>query len=172
MDFIMDNYLWIGIIGVVLLMALIGFLAEKTNFITNSNAKPKKEKKSKWGKKESDESVVTDMSFTPESNEEIIDTPTIITDEVVEQFDNQPAEILEVVTGDNDEPTIESAPIADATWKTEEPIVAPVETPVVTDNGEDLTVPFGDDVKTIDDVETKKEDTTTVVDDDEDIWKF
>ena len=33
MDFIINNYIWIIVISIILIMALIGYLAEKTDFI-------------------------------------------------------------------------------------------------------------------------------------------
>ena len=47
MDFIINNYIIFIIIGVILLMALIGYIADNTNF----EKKPKKEKKAKKDKK-------------------------------------------------------------------------------------------------------------------------
>ncbi|NLM63121.1 MAG: hypothetical protein GX190_02235, partial [Mollicutes bacterium] len=32
MDFIYDNYVWFIVVGVILVMALIGYIAEKTDF--------------------------------------------------------------------------------------------------------------------------------------------
>ena len=32
MDFIVDNYIWFIVIGVVILMAVIGYIADKTDF--------------------------------------------------------------------------------------------------------------------------------------------
>lgn len=52
MEFITDNLIWIIIFGVIILMAIIGFIAEKTNFVGKSLSKTdakkeefKKEKK-------------------------------------------------------------------------------------------------------------------------------
>ena len=57
MDFIINNYIIFIIIGVILLMALIGYIADNTNF----EKKPKKEKKSKKDKKKQKEDVVTEL---------------------------------------------------------------------------------------------------------------
>lgn len=46
MDFIIENYIWIIIIAVILIMALIGYLAEKTDFV-HANKTKKKERKQK-----------------------------------------------------------------------------------------------------------------------------
>ena len=55
MDFIVDNYIWFIVIGVVILMAVIGYIADKTDFGRrgkNGEAveQPKKEKKKKESK--------------------------------------------------------------------------------------------------------------------------
>lgn len=47
MDFVIENYIWFLIIGVVLVMALIGYIAEKTDFVKEKEPKEKKQKKSK-----------------------------------------------------------------------------------------------------------------------------
>lgn len=52
MDFVIENYIWFLIIGVVLVMALIGYIAEKTDFVKEKEPKEKKQKKSKKNVKE------------------------------------------------------------------------------------------------------------------------
>ena len=39
MDFIINNYIWIIVISIILIMALIGYLAEKTDFIHETKKK-------------------------------------------------------------------------------------------------------------------------------------
>lgn len=46
MDFIIDNYIWIIVISIILIMALIGYLAEKTDFIHENKQKKKEVKNS------------------------------------------------------------------------------------------------------------------------------
>ncbi len=46
MDFIMENYIWFSIAGVLILMAILGYIAEKTNFGKGNQVK-KEEKKVK-----------------------------------------------------------------------------------------------------------------------------
>lgn len=41
LDYIMDNYIWFIVIGVVLVMALIGYIADKTDFGRNRVEKKK-----------------------------------------------------------------------------------------------------------------------------------
>ena len=45
MDFIINNYIWIIVISIILVMALIGYLAEKTDFIHENKQKKKEHKK-------------------------------------------------------------------------------------------------------------------------------
>lgn len=52
-DFFVDNWLWFLVGGIVLLMTLIGYIAEKTDFgrkEVEKKVKPKKEKKNKKAK--------------------------------------------------------------------------------------------------------------------------
>ncbi len=84
MEFIINNYMWIGVSGVIILMALVGFIAEKTNFIKKSkedkkekkankalNKKEKKNKKNKDVEKEELTTEVVNESVVP-----IIEEPT------------------------------------------------------------------------------------------------
>lgn len=47
MDFVIDNYIIIIVVAVILIMALIGYLAEKTDFIHENKEKKQKRKKRK-----------------------------------------------------------------------------------------------------------------------------
>ena len=52
MDFVIDNYIIIIVVAVILIMALIGYLAEKTDFIHENKEKKQKRKKGKEPKEE------------------------------------------------------------------------------------------------------------------------
>ena len=55
MEFVMNNIMWFIFAGIILLMTMIGYYAEKTDFgrnVDDDNKKPKKEKKPKNNKKE------------------------------------------------------------------------------------------------------------------------
>lgn len=159
MDFIVENYLWFGIAGVVLLMALIGFLAEKTDFITgevdrDTSSKKKKKKKQKHDD-DFDKEVVEEPSF---------DSGTL---------DNSSSEVLDFAnTGmSNAEPTIKSAPLSiDDPWMQPEPVETE-EASVITETGEDLSQPFGDQQVT---AVTNDSDVNSneAVSSEEDVWKF
>ena len=159
MDFIVENYLWFGIAGVVLLMALIGFLAEKTDFITgevdrDTSSKKKKKKKQKHDD-DFDKEVVEEPSFDSET------------------LDNSSSEVLDFAnTGmSNAEPTIKAAPLSiDDPWMQPEPVETE-EASVITETGEDLSQPFGDQqVTTV----TNDSDVNSneAVSSEEDVWKF
>lgn len=177
MNFIIDNYLWFGIAGVILLMALIGFLAEKTNFIVGSSDKPKKTKKKK----------------KPTANE-FMDTSDVVEEPVVEDTTYEDAAPVEEVTSEvtpeqnetasNDEvldfstlatatePSIASAPlnVTDTWTQPDNAVDTPKEAAVITETGEDLTQPFGEPIKAPTEPVAEEQATTNAVD--EDIWKF
>lgn len=50
MDFVIENYVWFIIAGVILVMALIGYIAEKTDFVKEKEPRKKKENKNKTEK--------------------------------------------------------------------------------------------------------------------------
>lgn len=167
MDFIINNYLWFGIAGVVLLMALIGFLAEKTNFISgdmkDSTEKPLKEKK----KRKAEQQEQT----TEEIGNEVAEVPNpesdVVHDEVLD---------FSQITANSTEPKIDSAPLpVDDMWNpapaVEETLkneaVEQTTNPVITETGEDLSQPFGDAV-----APQVSESTAPTNETDEDLWKF
>ncbi len=77
MEFLIENYIWFGIAGVIILMALVGFIAEKTNFIKNSkeNKIAKKELKKK-NKDEKNAAKVELIEQTDSSEEKQINSVT------------------------------------------------------------------------------------------------
>ena len=64
MDFIINNYIWIIVISIILIMALIGYLAEKTDFI-HETKKKKIEHNEEVKAKESEESIEAPKSEIP-----------------------------------------------------------------------------------------------------------
>ena len=52
MDFIVDNYVWFIVVGVIILMAVIGYIADKTDFGRKGKEEDTKEKKVEKPKKE------------------------------------------------------------------------------------------------------------------------
>ena len=138
-EFIYENYLWFIIGGVILLMALIGFIAEKTNFGRGSG--DKKEKKSK--KKEEKQAIVENVPSEPIIENDIpeaesINTNLEITEEQPEPSNEMPIEEDLTVPL---EPNKEEGKVED--------IIGNIE--------EDLTVPFGDNVVSNESVENNNE---------------
>ena len=66
MDFVVDNYLWFIIGGIVVLMIIIGYFAEKTNFGKQPLCKKKSDNVEKEAKKV-DEQPAEDVSEVEES---------------------------------------------------------------------------------------------------------
>lgn len=52
MDFIVENYVWFIVIGIIILMAVIGYIADKTDFGRKGKEEDTKEKKVEKPKKE------------------------------------------------------------------------------------------------------------------------
>ena len=158
MDFITDNYVWFIVIGVVILMAVIGYVADKTDFGRKGKndekiEKPKKEKKKKESKpKENKIKIeakgINELSQKLADNqpkEEIVDS---VNQNVVNSNLGQPAENIDQAL---------FAPLTDEKPATEEP---------VTDNVE---------LKNVEPAKLENpvsENTSQPVAEDEDIWKF
>ncbi len=71
MDFIYDNYVWFIVVGVILVMALIGYIAEKTDFGRKQfEKKVKKDSKTKVKEKKKEKEEVV-----PVGEETISETP-------------------------------------------------------------------------------------------------
>ncbi len=156
MDFIIDNYLWFGILGVVLLMALIGFLAEKTNFIKADNtSKPEKKKK----EKKTDVVTPTPVEAPVQPPLDALTNQNVVTPEVEKTV---PA--VEPKVNKKEEVTA-PAPVVPK----KETEVLQVDS-VMTEKGEDLTQPFGD--KTVKAPVQNAPKKTVTEQEEEDVWKF
>ena len=150
MDFIIDNYLWFVIGGIALLMIIIGYFAEKTDF----GKKPLSEKKPKEKVKE--EPVEEVEAVTEELTAPI--EPQGINDMVGESLG-------EDLTVPLDEGLMEIPGVAEPKG----------DLPEINLPEEDLNVPFGDaEVKIEEPVVT---DVPEIVEDEadsdeDDVWKF
>lgn len=148
MDFIINNYIWIIVISIILVMALIGYLAEKTDFIHENKQKKKEYKKAV--KEEKEEEVVVE---SPKS--EIPVTPLVspvaevnstadslgFEDPFAMTKDTVSAEKIEEQQVENESNTkmnSESTPNALEDEKVDESLFAPVEKPKF---GEPFSVP-------------------------------
>lgn len=123
MDFIIENYVWFTIIGVFLVMALIGFIAEKTDFGRKGReVKPKIEKEVlKEVKPVIEEPVVVKQEeFKPlmPSFDELLETPVLETkiEEVIEPVVADIPVVEEII-----EPIINEEPVIEEI--VEEPII-------------------------------------------------
>ena len=102
-DFVIENYIWFILGGIVILMILIGYFAEKTQF--GKKKINKKEKQKKSGKKISsdkqEESIIPNLERQTETvetpKEEIVETPVEQTEEVLVEDMEEPMEDLDAI---------------------------------------------------------------------------
>lgn len=149
MDFVIDNYLWFIIGGIVILMIIIGYFAEKTDF----GKKPLRDKKPKEEIKETE-------SVEPTEEETITEIENKGINDVLEQSN---------VEEDLTTPIVSE--VLDFE-ETHDDTLPDIELPE-----EDLNVPFGDveatpevevdDTPNIPEVVEDEEDS-----DEDDVWKF
>lgn len=124
LDFVSNNYVWFVVGGIILLMALIGFIAEKTDF----GKKPLKEKK--VAKKESEEIKKTDEEVKP------------VLEPSLEASEGENLDTLDFDIKDDSEGTSETVAKEDTV---EDFLDTDVSEPVTANtNTEDLNAPFGD----------------------------
>lgn len=151
MDFIVENYLWIIIFIIVILMAIVGYIAEKTDFIKKSD-KPKKEKI----KKQQDQPIVIEDKGIDELLEKN-------TKNSVEKQNN---DFIQMPSNDVTNPII-NEPITEDNTTIDESLFAPLESSNSVNNEE---------INELNPIEvTKLEDNESdnqVVTEEEDIWKF
>ena len=81
LNFIVENYIWILIIGIVILMTIIGYIADKTDF-GKEKMKKEKTKKEKIEEPTSIENSVDEMEWQEEPIEESPVIPAFETDEM------------------------------------------------------------------------------------------
>lgn len=172
LNFINDNYIWIIIIALVLLMALIGYIAEQQGF-GNTKDKKKKEKPNK----KIEEPIFEEMEET------VVEEPI---EEVVEENPTQ-EEISEefVPEQTNEEETEELEPSEEPAQEIEEDqedLYAPLgDKEFKSSNDLNIDKVFNDVLDDVEetaneaDIELPNLDTTDInldSEDDEDIWKF
>ena len=162
MDFIADNYVWFIVIGIVILMAVIGYIADKTDFgrktIDEGTAeKPKKQKNVKSDKKESKIKVepkgINELSQKATDNVKKEKNDTKLNTQDVTQVEKKP------VNNENIDQSL-FAPLTD-----NKP-VEPIKEPEKSDNEE---------LKSIEPTKLENpipENASQPVAEDEDIWKF
>jgi len=166
MQFVFDNYIWFLVGGIIILMVVIGYIAEKTDFGHKEikkveNKKDKKEKDVKKLKKSN--LKLNDVVYNEKKDEkvEVVD---------VEDKNNIEEDLTVPLNTTKDETVVE-----DVVNNLNEDLTVPlnpdkVENQEVTLEGnieEDLTVPLNNDGVI---EETEKEE--KVVNNNDDIWKF
>ena len=149
MDFVIDNYLWFVVGGIVLLMIIIGYFAEKTNF----GKKPLNEKKPKEETKEIE---------VPEETEEPIIAE--VQDQGINDMLSETVEEDLTVPMDSDFLNVEMTEDVESLPEVELP-------------EEDLNVPFGDAEVSAETPEIETPDVPEIVEeepetDEDDVWKF
>lgn len=149
MDFVIDNYLWFVIGGIVILMIIIGYFAEKTDF----GKKPLREKKPKEEIKEFET-----VEKVEETNVDEIDDKGI--NDILEQSREEEMNTLDV------------AETEDVNVEDDSDIVSDMELPE-----EDLNVPFGDTEEKVEEEIVETPDIPEIIEDEsdsdeDDVWKF
>ena len=152
MDFVIENYIWFLVGGVVILMTIVGYFAEKTEFGKKTNKKAEKD----------DVVPVTNMESEP--------VEEILFDDELESIPNEPEEEPMADLDAEEEPAIEeSEPVhLDVPEETEE---IPEDLYVGLD-GTPNTYKNQSDTDDVDmdlpNIDSLKDD----ADSDDDIWKF
>ena len=189
MEFVMNNIMWFIFAGIILLMTMIGYYAEKTDFgrnVDDDNKKPKKEKKPKNNKKEEPVGIPVLENIDVEKNignNSVIENTNPLDEEVTNiennNLDNVSLETVneineennntDTVTNDNQEVTqLENSQKEDII---SEPVIEEVVTDIVEETKEDVvSEPKIENVTTETVEEEKTEDNVskTVVDDEKD----
>lgn len=172
MEFVMNNIMWFIFAGIILLMTMIGYYAEKTDFgrnVDDDNKKPKKEKKTKNNKKEEPAGIPVLENIDVEKNignNSVIENANPLDEEVTNienNLDNISLETVneennntDTVTNDNQEVTqLENSQKEDII---SEPVIEEVVTDVAEEKKEDVvSEPVSEDVIT-EIVEEKQEE--------------
>ena len=152
MEFVMNNIMWFIFAGIILLMTMIGYYAEKTDFgrnVDDDNKKPKKEKKPKNNKKEEPAGIPVLENIDVEKNignNSVIENTNPLDEEVTNiennNLDNVSLETVneineennntDTVTNDNQEVTqLENSQKEDII---SEPVIEEVVTDIVEEN--------------------------------------
>lgn len=155
MDFVINNYLIFIIVGVILLMALIGYIADNTNF----EKKPKKAKKDKKKKESKDEKVV-EVESTTDTLENV---DHVENNEMVESGDAISAEL----SGDNLMDTFEVPEELSTGVQNEESLEKLSSEEVTPEEVSEFVEPSVIKNETVDETKQSEEKTES-----DDIWKF
>lgn len=146
MQFIMDNYIWFAVGGIVIIMAIIGYFADKTDFgrkTYEKEPKAKKEKKQKKEKKAPEpQKIEVDAKGINELTQSMADTLTEDTQEETmddlyaplentETQEEVDASLYEPLVPLTNEETTETNVVEEPAMEVQEPITTEVEVPMV-----------------------------------------
>lgn len=143
MEFFVDNWLWFLIVAVVVLMTLIGYIAEKTDFGRNDIPKREKVKKEKVKKikNKQEKQDITEIEAMPEVQ------MSLATDAILEEPKaEEQVEDLNIQVGDIsfEEPNLDNVEELSTSFDNVPFETTDVENVNEMDTVEDLNVPFGD----------------------------
>ena len=85
-EFVTENFIWIIVGGIVILMAIVGYVADKTDFGRNKiekQPKPEKEKKVKE-KKETEKISVIEENVNDVVNNETVNNEEVLSEQPIE----------------------------------------------------------------------------------------
>ena len=176
MDFILDNYVWFIIGIIVLLMAIVGYIADVTDFGRKSFSKKTKETKEKPKEDKVEEVKDTLANVDTVVNNEL----PVDNTEVTEVPADVPEPINEVETTENND--FESAELSTDTSDLFTPMEPAAELPeaeikndfadeLVDDNGT-VDQSLFEPLPSIDDTATETTETPEKTGTEEDVWKF
>ena len=187
----MDNYIWAIIIVIAVLMAVVGYIADKTDFGRKEFAKKvvkekpvkekvKKEKKSKKSKEVVEELPIVEESIGFDSNENLfeetveqpLETENIETDSINQEYDNvedsfelvQP-EITSLPETEVEENEVIDQSLFEPLPSVDEVFAEPV-APVVEEQPVEMTEPVVNEETNLD-VQSENQESS-----DDDVWKF
>ena len=187
MQFVIDNYIWFIIGGVVILMAIIGYIADKTDFGRNKEPKPEKVKKEKKEKVKEvkPEKIEVDAKGITDLTESLKEVPGTMNEDLYEPL-NTVEPVLNTVDASLYEPlpTMEQNQVDTVDPSLYAPLDQPVvEMPVEPAPIEVTSLPeeVASEPTTLEElpsvepqtIETPVPETNDIpVADDEDVWKF
>lgn len=163
MDFIVDNYIWFIVAGIIILMAVIGYIADKTDFGRKGKDEDTKEKKVEKPKKEKKvkekkEKIKVEAKGINELTQEVAENNKV---DVQESADLNVVEPVQNVQVNNE--NIDQSLFAPLTDNVNE---------VIPQNNE---VVENDELKNVEPAQLEnpiQENNNQTVAEDEDIWKF
>ena len=164
MEFIIENYVWFIVGGIIILMAVVGYIADVTDFGRNRVEKQPKEKVEKIKPEKVKKEKIKKEKKKKNKNSEEIPTEQEIIEPSNNEFENQPTEMMEEIPTENPNDVLVEQDITTLNDVSE----MPEET---TEVDQSLFEPL----PSIDQVFSNPTEETTEQEDvasDDDIWKF